>query len=232
MNEMKQADFLAIGQRWGVHSRTVRKWLEVGAEVGEDPGLTGEDAVFFLEWYRKHIGREPAGKLVKKAAELNREAGVGVLVDDAAVDLGPVEMIGRALERLGLSLSFARVIEEEERAHESYQEARREGMNTDAARRRWRDAQEMKRALQKTEDVVRVAEELMREWVRKEFEPVQREVRESFRTLEEEEVLGLLNAGSGDEVREIWGEAVDRRLRGEVGGGDGLTQGSRAAGLG
>jgi len=210
---MEQKDFLEVGQRWGVHSRTVRKWFEIAEEVDEGPFLSGGDTGLFLDWYRRHVGREPSGRVKERARELNLEAGIGAESVEGSVDLGPVELIGRALERLGLSLSFARVIEEEERAHEAYQAARQDGRNTDAARRRWRDAQEMKRALQKTDDAVKVAEELLREWVRKEFEPHQREVRESFRELAEGEVLRFLNARAPGEVRAIWVELVEERLR-------------------
>jgi hypothetical protein len=162
--------------RWEVHSKTVAGWLEIGAEVGEGPPVFGGDPDLFLEWYRVHVGREASVRIKTRAGELRRELGM-VEEPEAEVDLGPVELIERALQRLGLSLTLARVIEEEERAHANYRAKMEAGKNADAERKRWRDAGEMKRSLQKNEECVEVAFELLRDWVRKDWEPNQREIR-------------------------------------------------------
>lgn len=211
MNDQK--DFLAAATRWGAHSRTVRKWVEIGGEVGEPPPLYGDDPGDFLDWYRRQIGREPSKRLRERSEEMRREAGL-LDLEEVEVDLGPIAMIGRALERLGLSLALARVLEEEERAHESYQAARQDGRNTDAARRRWREAQEMKRGIQKTDDAVEVAEELLKEWVRKEFEPGERAVRDRLAKLDGEGVDALLDCVDEEEMRRAFGEVVVRCLTG------------------
>ena len=127
------------------------------------------------------------------------EAGLEV-VDRVEIDLGPVDVIRKALERVGMDLTFSRIVEEEERAAALYEMLRERGVNTSEARRQWKEASEMKRAAQKGEDAVKVALELLREWVLKEFEPVQRELRAK-----------LAGGKLGRQAREVLMETVTER---------------------
>ena len=203
--------------RWGVHSRTVLKWVALGEKSGEAPPLLEGDPFDLLEWYRATVGREASAKLKAKAEALRRELGLAD-AGEVPIDLGPVEVIKKALARLGLSLSLARVIEEEERAHAAYEAARDAGHGVDAARRRWAEAGEMKRALQKSSDAVTVSLELLREWVLMEWEVEERAVRARLvgavmgRDLRER----LLETKGEKEWERVWDAGLERALSGDA----------------
>jgi hypothetical protein len=201
----EKARIKSAAVRWGVHSKSIKAYLEKGDEVGKDPPLWAEDPEDFLEWYRIFYGREPSQKVRARAEVLRRDSGLSEVVE-VVIDLGPVEVIEKALERLGLSLSLARVIEEEERAHASYRAAMDAGRNADALRKRWRDAGEMKRSLQKGDEAVAAALEILKSWVLKTWEPEERAVREglSGANLGREAREELLGAKTPKEWERIW----------------------------
>lgn len=156
--------------------RTVQNWIAKGREVGEAPPVLDPDPERLPGWYRRHYGREPvrAVKEALAAARAAADAGEGGEMSRRArvmIDRRPVEVIEQACERLGLSLTIARLVEEDERAWAEYEEARRLGIGEEAARRRWAGVTEAKRAVQKTDDAVAVAVDLLKAWVRRELEP-------------------------------------------------------------
>lgn len=159
-----------ICKRWGVSWQTVCNWSAKGEEVGVPPPLESPAGRDLLEWYRGAYGREPVQKLKDLVA---REDDVAKLPATAEViiDVHPVRVIKAALERLGLSLTIARLVEEDERCWAEYKKAQRDGEPTDALRRRWGDITEEKRKTQNSKDAVTLAAELFREWVRAELEP-------------------------------------------------------------
>lgn len=201
MHELKETDNQERlwARRWGVTLRTVKNWVKKGEAVGAEVPFDSEDPGDLLEWYRDNFGKEPKGEIKARAKELRVEAGLEV-VDRVEIDLGPVEVIRKALERVGMDLTFSRIVEEEERAAALYEMLRERGVNTSEARRQWKEASEMKRAAQKGEDAVKVALELLREWVLKEFEPVQRELRAK-----------LAGGKLGRQAREVLMETVTER---------------------
>lgn len=199
--------------RWEVHSRTIKGWIEKGDQANDPPPLLGGDPGEFLNWYRVHIGRAPSSKVLDRADVLRRELGLAD-APEVQIDLGPVELIERALARLGMPLTLARVVEEEEKAHASYLEVTAQGRNADSARKRWRDAAEMKRASQKGEDCLAVAVEILKEWVRKEWEPKEKAIREGLSGVK----LGrsarteLMETKTSKEWERVWDRWIEKAL--------------------
>lgn len=215
----EENDFLtAAVARWQVHGRTISAWMQKGEDAGVLPPLLEGDPGEFLEWYRVYIGRAPSRKVKARAEELRVELGL-VDAPDVEVDLGPVGMIEKALIRLGMPLTLARVVEEEEKAHASYQAVIEAGRNGDAARKRWRDAAEMKRAIQKGEDCLETAVEILKEWVRKEWEPQERDLRDriSGAKLGRDARAELMETKTGKEWERVWDRWMEKALEG---GGD------------
>jgi hypothetical protein len=166
-----------------------------------------------VEWYRVAFGKAPKGEIEARARELRIEMGLEV-VDQVEIDLGPIEVIKKALERVGMDLTFSRIVEEEERAAKMYEVLRVRGVSTSEARRQWKEASEMKRAAQKGDDAVQVARELLREWVLKEFEPVQRDLRKkiSGSVLGVQARQGLLETVTDKEWERVWDKELEKVL--------------------
>ena len=135
--------------------RTVKNWIEKAEELGGLVPFETENPDDLLEWYRDAFGKAPKGEIETRARELRIEAGLEV-VDQVEIDLGPIEVIKKALERVGMDLTFSRIVEEEERAAKMYEVLRVRGVSTSEARRQWKEASEMKRAAQKGDDAVQV----------------------------------------------------------------------------
>jgi hypothetical protein len=207
---------MQAASRWQVHSRTIRGWVEKGEKCGEVPPLWEGDPALLVEWYKVHVGRKPSGKVLDRVEELRRELGLSD-APEVSIDLGPVELLERALARLGLPLTLARVVQEEEEAHACYRAVVDSGRNADAARKRWRDATEMKRAVQRNDDCLAVAGEALREWVRKVWEPKEREIRERIsgakmgRAARDE----LMATRTGKDWELVWDEYLREALAGE-----------------
>ena len=203
-------------RRWKVTLRTVQNWIKKGEAVGAAPPFDAEDPADLIEWYRDVFGKAPKGDVEARAKELRIEAGLEA-VQEVTIDLGPIEVIQKALERVGMSLSYARIVEEEERAAALYWQLRKDGASTVEARRIWKEASEMKRAAQKGEDAVLVARELLREWVLKEWEPMEREKRK----LISGEVLGrkareaLRETNTEKEWERVWDRELEKVLAGK-----------------
>ncbi len=200
-------------RRWGVTLRTVKNWIEKAGELGGLVPFETENPNDLLEWYRDAFGKAPKGEIETRARELRIEAGLEV-VDQVEIDLGPIEVIKKALERVGMDLTFSRIVEEEERAAKMYEVLRVRGVSTSEARRQWKEASEMKRAAQKGDDAVQVARELLREWVLKEFEPVQRDLRKkiSGSVLGVQARQGLLETVSDKEWERVWDKELEKVL--------------------
>ena len=200
-------------RRWGVTLRTIKNWIEKAEEIGDVVPFETENPDDLLEWYRDAFGKSPKGEIETRARELRIEAGLEV-VDQVEIDLGPIEVIKKALERVGMDLTFSRIVEEEERAAKMYEVLRVRGVSTSEARRQWKEASEMKRAAQKGDDAVQVARELLREWVLKEFEPVQRDLRKkiSGSVLGVQARQGLLETVSDKEWERVWDKELEKVL--------------------
>ena len=160
----------AICKRWGVSDQTIRNWEAKGEEVGTPPPIESPVGQDLLDWYRGAYGREPVQKL-KQLVAAEQEAEQRAPASDVIIDIHPVRVIRAALERLGLSLTIARLIEEDERCWVEYKKAQEKCEPTDALRRRWGDITEEKRKTQNSKDAVAVALELFKEWIRAELEP-------------------------------------------------------------
>ena len=219
---MNEENDLVLEERWGVGSRTLLNWREKGAEVGELPPLGPDDGESFLDWYRAHYGREPSKK-VKSSPGVTAAREVAAPVDELDLDLVEVEVLKGVLGRLGLSLNLSRVIEEVERAYSVYVKLRSEGKNLDAALRRWKDGLEIQRQLQKGDDAVSSALELLKMWMRKEWEPKEAAIREgvSGAKLGRAARSALVETTSEAEWVKVWDREVNRVLVGgeEVEGG-------------
>ena len=200
-------------RRWGVTLRTVKNWIQKGEDLGGSVPFETENPNDLLEWYRDAFGKAPKGEIETRARELRVEAGLEV-VDQVEIDLGPVEVIKKALERVGMDLTFSRIVEEEERAAKMYEVLRVRGVNTSEARRQWKEASEMKRAAQKGDDAVQVARELLREWVLREFEPVQRDLRKkiSGSVLGLQSRPGLMETVTDKEWARVWDKELEKVL--------------------
>lgn len=203
-------------ERWGISLRTLGNWRAKGETVGEAPPLEAEDPTLVLEWYRRHYGREP-GKRVKEAARAMKleagEAGAET-VPEVTVAEAPAELIGEALERLGLSRTLARLVQEEEKAYVTFQAAQEAGTGEETARRRWKDLLDAKRAVQKTDDAVMTALELLKGWVLKELEPMERERKKALegRSLGVKAREELLATRTEQEWVRVWDRWVSEGL--------------------
>lgn len=200
-------------RRWKVALRTIQNWQRKGEAIGALPPFDAEDANELIEWYRDAYGKEPKTQLKERAKELRREVGLEV-VEVVEIDLGPIETIKLALERVGMDLTFSRIVEEEERAAAMYEVCRKQGASTSEARRQWKEASEMKRAAQKGEDAIQVARELLKEWVLKEFEPVQRRLRENLsgKELGKKARAALLETTTEKEWERVWDRELEAIL--------------------
>ncbi len=205
-----------ICRRWKVSAQTVMNWERRGEEIQIPPPLDSPEGNDLLVWYRGAYGREPVQKLrdlVKKEEEASYEpAGAEVIIDPM-----PIRVIKSALERLGLSRTIARLVEEDERCWAEYQRAKSREEPTDALRRRWTTITEEKRKTQGSKDAVAVATELFREWCRAELEPVEAERRKKLRGAN----LGLAaqarlraTTTDGEWVR-VWDEELEAVLAGD-----------------
>ena len=219
---MNEENDLVLEERWGVGSRTLLNWREKGVEVGDLPPLGPDDGESFLDWYRAHYGREPSKK-VKSSPGVMAAREVAAPVDELDLDLVEVEVLKGVLSRLGLSLNLSRVIEEVERAYSVYVQLRAEGKNLDSALRRWKDGLEIQRQLQKGDDAVSSALELLKMWMRKEWEPKEAAIREgvSGAKLGRAARSALVETTSEAEWVKVWDREVNRVLVGgeEVEGG-------------
>jgi hypothetical protein len=179
--------------------------------VGSPPPL--EDPPALLDWYRLHYGREPNKKILAAARAMQEEeegllGGEGGLDFEAEpIDRAPLALIQQALALLGLSQNIARLAEETEQAWANYQAATRGGEgNADVLRKRWRDMAEDLRTHQKSADAVALALELLKEWVRSDWEERSQRIRRA------------LNAAFGaEEVAKVLADE-DRKIRQERAG--------------
>lgn len=206
-----------MASRWGVSDRTVLNWRKAGEKQGAPCPMDTENPDVFFEWYRAVMRREPSEKLFKAGKRIAEEAGEGVEIKTAVeLDRAPIDVIENALKLLGLSGTLARAIEEEEFSSRAYARSREEGMASPTLRKNWAEAAAMAAAARKQEDAVKVALELLKEWVRREMEPEERKRREALkgekagREMREE----LLETKSLIEWERVWDKGVDRALRG------------------
>lgn len=203
----------SICKRWGVSWQTVTNWRAKGVEVGTPPPLESPVGRDLLVWYRGAYGREPVTKL-KELVAREEEAGHEPAGAEVIIDVHPVRVIKAALERLGLSLTIARLIEEDERCWAEYKRAQKLEEPTDALRRRWSDITEEKRKTQNSKDAVVLATELFKEWMRGELEPREAERRKNLSGVR----LGLrakgrlLGATTDAEWVRIWDEELEAAL--------------------
>ena len=207
-----------MAKRWGCHVKSVKTWIEKGEEQGEPVPLDGS-GMDFLNWYEGVFGRVASARLRKRAQEIDDaelvESGAAT-VEEVVFDRVPVEVIELALECLGLSMAAARAVEEQERSHSFYQRCLESGKGVDSARRSWQKSMEVLRAIQKGDDAVKAAEVLLREWVRKVFEPRERERREALngRNLGMEMRERLINTTTAAEWERVWDQGIEKGLRG------------------
>jgi hypothetical protein len=220
MSDELMVDFLERSSgRWGVHVKTVKKWVEMAEESGEGVSLLEVSGEGFLCWYRKVYGREASVRVRARAEEIDREVLVEsgeATLEEVEFDKVPVELVERALGVLGLGKNLARVVEEVERSHAVYERALKEGKAADGFRRGWQKSLEILRGLQKSVDCVEAAEVLLRVWVRKVFEPGERERREAIsgKKLGMELRERLLETTSEAEWCRVWDRGIDEVLRG------------------
>jgi len=235
MSEKEQSE------KYGISVRTVRNW-RAAAEAAGAPVPWGDPGEL-LEWYRGTLGREPNGRLLARVAELLGD-GDGAGEDGAAAGelpavgaavgsdmgsdmpqgmdcetadggvIGGVRSLELACESLGLSSTLARIVDEEERAWEAYEAARASGRSLAEARRNWKEAVEVKRAVHKTDDAVRVAERLLQDWARGEWEARWKRLRIQLggvklgAELREE----LLAAEDEKEFSRVWDKGLERAV--------------------
>lgn len=204
----------AICKRWGVSDQTLRNWEAKGREVGVPPPLHAPDGRDLLEWYRGAYGREPVKKLKDLVAAEEANAQANGWTPPVLIDAQPVRVIKAALERLGLSLTIARLIEEDERCWAEYKQAQKKDEPTDNLRRRWGDITEEKRKTQNSKDAVAVAVELFKEWIRAEMEPAEAERRRALSgTRMGLDAQARLRATSTDaEWARVWDEELEAAL--------------------
>lgn len=222
MSDELLADFeKRMASRWGCHVKTVRTWIAMGEEQGEPAPLDGSGMDFVI-WYRGVFGRDASAKIRKRGEELDDaelvESG-GATVEEVVFDRVPVEVIEKALECLGLSMATVRAVEESERSYAFYERCRNEGKGVDSARRSWQKAMEVLRGLQKSDDAVKAAEVLLKAWVRKVWEPGERERREAIdgKRLGMEMRERLMGTTTDAEWVRVWNKGLEKALRG-VGG--------------
>lgn len=210
-----------MARRWGVSHRTILNW-RVAAEKAEVPcPMDATNPDDFLEWYRAVIGREPAEKLKEAAARITAETGEGTEVRTATeIDRAPMDLIEKTLERLGRSRTLARAMAEEEMAATLYEQGREEGLSSGALaglRKNWADAAAMVRDAKKGDDAVEVALELLKEVMRREWEPRERERRKrlSGKELGIQARERLLAVQSVVEWEREWDRVIELGLREE-----------------
>ena len=201
-------------ERWGVTARTLGNWRTRGEERGDVPPLAAEDPRELVEWYRAAYGKEAPAK-VRAAAERMLGDRPAVELLEVVIDAPAVEVLARALDKLGLSQTLARLVEEDERAWEELLAAREAGAGIDGAKRRWIETTELKRAAQKTEDAVQLALELCKGWIRTEWEPGERARRNALQgsALAAEDLDRLRAAGTDRELADAWDRALERGLK-------------------
>lgn len=202
-----------ICKRWGVSNQTVRNWQAKGEEINVPPPLDSPAGRDLLEWYRGAYGRQPVKKLMdlvvaEEAAQVPDEPAAVI------IDTMPIRVIKAALERLGLALTHARLVEEEERCWAEYQQAQAKREPVDIIRRRWSTITEEKRKVQGSKDATTLALELFKEWMRAELEPLEVERRKRISGA----ALGLqaqarLRATTTDaEWARVWDEELEAAL--------------------
>jgi hypothetical protein len=212
----KSASDERLASRWGVSGKTILNWRRAGVEAGADCPAGAQNPDEFLSWYRAVMGREPARKILERAARLSAESGEGVETSrEVEFDKVPFEILEALLSKLGKSGSLARVLEEEERAFKIYERARDEGAALDRVRKSWADAQGMTRAIKKEDDCVGAAVEVVREVMRRELEPGERERRVALSGRE-------MGAAAREELRatsstveweRVWDKFLERALK-------------------
>lgn len=190
-------------------------WRKAAEEAGQPCPVDTENPDVFFEWYRAVMGREPSGRLKEAGRRIMQETGQGVeLAVETEIEKAPVELIEKALEMLGSGKSLARAIAEEERAFLVYEEARSRGADTATARKQWGDATAMARDARKEKDAVEAALELLKELMRREVEPRERERRKRLSGA----VLGakmrerLLAVSSAVDWEREWDRGIEEAL--------------------
>ncbi|MGJ8677210.1 MAG: hypothetical protein ACSHX0_06815 [Akkermansiaceae bacterium] len=183
-----------LSKKYGISQRSVKNWEARGVEHGVP--VPWDDPDGLLVWYRNIHGREPNRKfmaaiealqLAEKSTVEDGESPVGGKADDsdggakaieAAERLMDNQIFERLCESLGLSKTLAHVVEEERICYEEYEEAKAsKSTNISLKRKNWREAAEMKRALQRSDDAVEIALKMLKQWTRGEWEPRWKKIR-------------------------------------------------------
>jgi hypothetical protein len=219
MSEKRTAFDKRMVSRWGVSDRTLLNWRKAAKEAGSPCPVETENPDVFFEWYRAVIGREPSVKLKEAGRRISAETGEGVeLATETDIDRAPIEVIEKALEKVGRSQTLARAIAEEERAFLIYQEARMKGADTMVARKVWGDAAQMTRDAKKEKDAVEAALELLKELMRREVEPRERERRKRLMDAGAEARERLLAVTSAVDFEREWKRVIEEALAPPEGG--------------
>ena len=219
MSEKRTAFDKRMVARWGVSDRTLLNWRKAAKAAGSPCPVETENPDVFFEWYRAVIGREPSGKLKEAGRRIMGETGQGVeLAVETEIEKAPIEVIEKALGRLGSSVSLARAIAEEERAFRVYEETRTKGVDTATARKAWSDATAMTREAKKEKDAVEAALELLKEVMRREVEPRERERRKRLMDAGAEARERLLAVTSAVDFEREWKRVIEEALAPPEGG--------------
>ena len=213
MSEKRRAFDKRMVSRWGVSDRTLLNWRKAAKAAGAPCPVETENPDVFFEWYRAVIGREPSAKLKEAGRRIMRQTGQGVeLAVETEIEKAPIEVIEKALARLGKSVGLARAIAEEERAFQVYEDARTNGVDTTTARKSWSDAIAMNREAKKEKDAVEVALELLKEVMRREVEPLERERRKRLMDAGAEARERLLAVTSAVDFEREWKRVIEEAL--------------------
>ena len=202
-----------LAARYAMSNRSVLNHEEKAEKVGV--AVPWDFPNDLLTWYESAYGRQPSTKLRERVRDMapraSDEAPVAEVV--STVQRDRLEVLEELSEQLGIAGTMARVVEEEERAYSAYEVAKASGLGIDAARRAWMQSTEAKRAMHKTDDAMNLAVGLLKEWVRLEWEPHQRKIREELSGAR----LGLdlrrelLGADEAEWVK-IWNKGIEAVL--------------------
>ena len=220
----------ALAKRYGITAESIKNWAKMETEEWPAPW---DDPLGLVRWYESRKGRHPKAAFIARcqalaAGEVEEVSGDGSADSDAepipepavseggsvAAPVGEREFskgdVVAILQRLGLSETLGRILEEERRSYQRMMKAREEGQAglESAERQAWLKITENKRAIHKTPDAVETAVGLVKDWARREQE-------ERFRDLRR--LMGARQLGSAFQAAvmergEDWEDAWDREL--------------------
>ena len=176
---MEKDKIKELATLYGISERSVTNYELKAAACGV--AVPWDDARGLLVWYEDQHGRKPPKKLREKVAAMPGAAEEVIAVTETTeIQRDRLQVLEELCEMFGLAGTTARVVEEEERAYERYEASKATGLGEDLARRAWLASTEAKRAIHKTDDALQLALGLLKEWVRHEWAPEWRKIRDEL----------------------------------------------------